>query len=165
MTYEEKLFSELEHIAERHKKAFEENCSDEVKELIYKEFDKGRDIYIKLNKHSAPKSDMESEYYYFNAPIIVNEMRFDIDSLVDFSLHLCKPEYCNGSVSDKNDVGGFLIKVPEGWNENYKDKEFEEPNAPDFFVHTWNCTDEQLASRYKYFNNVISAFTKNRKLL
>jgi hypothetical protein len=26
-------------------------------------------------------------------------------------------------------------------------------------------TEEQLASRYKYFNNVISAFTKKRKLL
>lgn len=162
MTYEEKLFSELEHIAERHKKTFEENCSEEVKELIYKEFDKGKDIYIKLNKHSVPKSNMESEYYYFNAPITVNEMRFDINSLVD-CLHLRKPEYCNGFNDDK--VGGFLIIVPEGWNENYKDKEFEEPNTPELFVHTWNCTDEQLASRYKYFNNVISAVAKKHKLL
>jgi len=162
MTYEEKLISGLEYIVERHKKAFEENCSDKVKELVYKESDKGSDIYIKLNKHSVPKSDMESEYYYFNAPIILNEMRFDIDSLVDFSLHLCKPEYCNGFNDDK--VGGFLIRVPEGWNKNYKDKEFEEPNAPEFFVHTWNCTDEQLAVRYQYFNKVVSVFaTKKTK--
>lgn len=162
MTYEEKLFNGLEYIVARHKKAFEENCSDEVKELIYKEFDKGRDIHIKLNKHSIPKSDMESEYYYFNAPITVNEMRFDINSLVD-CLHLCKPEYCKGFNDDKD--GGFLIRVPEGWNEKYKDKEFEEPSAPNLFVHTWNCTDEQLASRYKYFNNVISAVAKKHKLL
>ena len=161
MTYEEKLFSELEHIAERHKKAFEENCSDKVKELVYKEYDKGRDIYIKFNEHSIPKSSMEYEYYYFNAPIIVNEMRFDINSLVKDTLHLCEPMYTCGKGGDKNDVGGFLIRVPENWGKEYKDKEFEEPeNTPDFYVHVWNCTDEQLASRYKYFNNVISAFAK-----
>ena len=163
MTYEEKLFDGLKYIVERHKKAFEENCSDKVKELVYKEFGKGRDIYIKLNKHSVPKSDMESEYYYFNAPIVMNEMRFDIDSLVRGDLHLHKPEYCKGFNDDK--VGGFVIVVPEGWNKNYKDKEFEEPkSSPDFYVHVWNCTDEQLASRYQYFNKVVSVFaTKKRK--
>ena len=160
MTYEEKLFSELEHIAERHKKAFEENCSDKVKELVYKD-KHGRDIYIKLNEHSIPKSSMEYEYYYFNAPIIVNEMRFDIDSLVKDTLHLYEPMYTCGKAGDKNDVGGFLIRVPENWNKEYKDKEFKEPeDTPNIYHHVWNCTDEQLVSRYKYFNNMLSAFAK-----
>lgn len=164
MTYEEKLFEGLEYIVERHKKAFLENCSDELKELVYKHNDDHKEIYIKFNRHSIPKSNMESEYYYFNAPIIVNEMRYDIDSLVGGSLHLCKPEYSNGWVGHPEDVGGFLVRVPEGWNEKYKDKEFVEPEKTEsWFAHHWACTDEQLTNRYKYFNQVMSTFFKNSK--
>ena len=161
MTYEEKLFSGIEYIAERHKKAFEENCSDEVKEFVYEKNQNGSEIFIKFNRHSVPKSSMEYEYYYFNAPIVVNEMRFDIDSFVHDGLHLYGPEYTSGFAGHKEDVGGFVIRVPENWNKDYKDKEYEEPkDSPEYFVHVWNCTDEQLASRYKYFNNVLSNFIK-----
>lgn len=160
MTYFDKLFETLEYIANKHKNAFEKYLDEDVKEAVFRSNGNGKEIYIKFNRHQLPeykKSDFE--YLYFNAPNIINEMKFDIDGLA-IELELPKPIYCNGWDGDKDDVGGFMIRIPEEWNENFKNKEYKDREESIFYWKDWKCSDEHLKERYKNFNKVIKRYIK-----
>lgn len=159
MTYFEKLFEVIEYIANRHKNAIETLLDEDVKESIYSH-NNTKEVYIKFNKHQLPeymKSDYE--YLYFNAPIVTIDIKFDLETIT-LELNLPKPEFCNGVAGDPNDVGGFIIRIPEGWNEKFKNKEYEEREESLFWWRDWKCTDEHFKERYKHFNETIKRFLK-----
>ena len=162
MTYLEKLNEDLQHIVNRHIDAIERNCSDKVKESLKKQY-KGKEPYIKFIRYQPVEDKISDfEYLLYEAPQINIELRNDIESLL-YEYNLTKPEYFNSFPSAGVQCVGFMVRIPEGWVEKYKDKEYQEPEPKQessFYWHDWRCSDENMDKRYKHFNEVIERFLK-----
>ena len=162
MTYLEKIIEELQNTVNRHIAAIERNCSDKVKQHLNKQYE-GEQIRIKFIKYQ-PEEYYVSDYEYllFEAPFVNIELKHDIQSIF-YEFKLYEPEFFNSFSSAGVDCPGFIVRIPSGWTEQYKDKEYE--NSEDeqesmFYWYDYKCSEDNLNKRYKYFNSVIERYLK-----
>lgn len=162
MTYFEKLLDTIQFVVERHRAAYNRNCSDKVKKELAK---RGADD-IKINfVRYQPEDGKESDYDYllFEARDINIELRNDLESLF-YNFKLNKPEYFNSFPSAGVNGPGFMVRMPKGWVEKYRYKEFDETEQSDecsmLYWHDYKCSDENLDKRYKHFSDFMERFIK-----
>lgn len=163
MTYLEKLNENLQYIVNRHFDAIERNCSDKVKDFIKQQYNDQKP-YIKFIKYQpVEKRTSDFEYLLYEAPYVNVELKNDIESLLyEYGLTIT-PDYFVSFPCAGVDCAGFMVKIPEGWTNNYKDKEYQEPEPKEespLYWHDWHCSDENMDKRYKHFNIISEQFIK-----
>lgn len=163
MTNLEKLNENLQYIVNRHLDAIERNCSDKVKDFIKQQYNIQKP-YIKFIKYQpVEKRTSDFEYLLYEAPYVNVELKNDIESLLyDYGLTIT-PDYFVSFPSAGVDCAGFMVKIPEGWTEKYKDNEYvisESKKESVLYWHDWHCSDENMDKRYKHANIIFEQYLK-----
>lgn len=133
MTYYEKLLDAMKYISNRHS---------------------SRGVNIEFVKYQTKNSENDYSWIVFKADNCNIEVRLDLKSLM-YDLHLYEPDFITAFPSIGLNEPGFMIRLPENWEKDYKDKEYVEEDYK-FPIPFWRCSDEFFEQRYRNFDETIA---------
>ena len=132
MTYYEKLLDAMKYISNRHS---------------------SRGVNIEFIKYQTKDRENDYSWVVFKADNCNIEVRLDLKSLM-YDLHLYEPDFITAFPSIGLNEPGFMIRLPENWEKDYKDKEYVEEDYK-FPIPFWRCSDEFFEERYRHFDETI----------